>query len=208
MSNNDLIILGAGGFAREVRLWAERDGYKVIGFYVNNKSGADIVDGLRVYRDLRPLQGRQFVAAVGDNALREMLVFEATRCGLTPCRAINLSLFSAKDLVAGEGTIICPGTTITTNVRLGKHCIINLNCTIGHDVDVADFVNLAPGVNCSGNVLIEHGVTIGTGAAIREKLFIGERSILGMGSVLVKDLPPHSIWAGNPAKELPCRHSP
>ena len=50
------------------------------------------------------------------------------------------------------------------------------NTTIGHDVWIGQ------------NVIIKQGINIGTG------------SIIGMGSIVTKDIPPYSIYAGNPAK--------
>ena len=69
----------------------------------------------------------------------------------------------------GEGTIICAGSIITTNVIIGDHVIVNLDCTIGHDDIIRDFATLYPSVNVSGNVIIEPCVEIGTGTQ-RDKI--------------------------------------
>jgi len=33
-------------------------------------------------------------------------------------------------------------------------------------------------------------------------LTIGEDAMIGAGSVVLKDVPPNTVWAGNPAKQI------
>jgi NDP-sugar pyrophosphorylase family protein len=49
-------------------------------------------------------------------------------------------------------------------------------------------------------VIIENNVWIGDSAIICKGVVIGENSIIGAGSVVVNDIPPNTIAAGNPAK--------
>ena len=50
------------------------------------------------------------------------------------------------------------------------------------------------------STLIKQGASIGSGATILPNITIGEHAIVGAGSVVTKDVPAHSIVAGNPAK--------
>jgi acetyltransferase-like isoleucine patch superfamily enzyme len=50
--------------------------------------------------------------------------------------------------------------------------------------------------------LVKKGASIGSGSTILAKVTIGENAIVGAGSVVTKDVPPGTIFAGNPAKIL------
>ena len=192
-----LVILGAGGLAREARLYAEAAGWQVIAFYADGGSGE--VDGIPVLAEFQP--EHFFLAAVGSPKLRRDLVRRAEAAGMLACPPIvdpRAAVLSEK-VTAGRGTLIAPGCLLTTNIKIGEHCIINLACTIGHDVAIDDFVTLAPGVHVSGNVSIDFAAQVGTGATIREKVGIGVESVLGMGAVLTKSMPDGETWIGVPA---------
>ncbi|GAB4286491.1 MAG: hypothetical protein Kow0068_12050 [Marinilabiliales bacterium] len=54
----------------------------------------------------------------------------------------------------------------------------------------------------TGTLTIEEDCWIGAGAIIFPRLTIGARSIIGAGSVVTRDLPPESIVAGVPARNI------
>ena len=51
-------------------------------------------------------------------------------------------------------------------------------------------------------VTIENDVWIGAGSVILNGVNIGKGSVIGCGSVVTRDVPPHTVVAGNPAKVL------
>ena len=82
--------------------------------------------------------------------------------------------------------MICAGTVLTTNVKLGRHVQVNPGCTIGHDVVVGDYSTLAPGVHVSGWVHLGERVYVGTGAVIvggarDNPLTVGNDAVIGAG---------------------------
>jgi acetyltransferase-like isoleucine patch superfamily enzyme len=102
----------------------------------------------------------------------------------------------------GEGCIICAGTILTVDFKLGNHVIVNLDCTIGHDAVLKDFVTLYPSVNISGYTVLEECVEMGTGSQIIQGLKVGDGTIVGAGSVVVKELPSECTAVGSPAKPI------
>jgi hypothetical protein len=48
--------------------------------------------------------------------------------------------------------------------------------------------------------LVKRGVTIGANATIGPGITLGEFAMIGMGSVVTKDVPPHALVHGNPAR--------
>lgn len=59
-----------------------------------------------------------------------------------------------------------------------------------------------------GDIVVGHDVWIGFGALIRSGVTIGNGAVIGMGSVVVKDIPPYAVAAGNPARVLRYRFEP
>ena len=50
--------------------------------------------------------------------------------------------------------------------------------------------------------MIKRGAWIGAGAIILPNVTIGERAVVGAGAVVTKDVPPYTVVAGVPAKEI------
>jgi len=71
-----------------------------------------------------------------------------------------------------------------------------------HDDRIGDYATVASGVRLGGGAVLETGAYVGAGALIREGVTVGAWSLIGMGSVVLHDVPPGEVWAGNPARLL------
>ena len=100
----------------------------------------------------------------------------------------------------GEGSIICAGTIITTNISIGRHVILNLACTVGHQTEIGEFSSFMPTCNISGDVKIGKANFWGTGAKIINGKKVGNNVTVGAGAVVVDDIPDNVTVAGVPAK--------
>jgi acetyltransferase-like isoleucine patch superfamily enzyme len=49
--------------------------------------------------------------------------------------------------------------------------------------------------------LLKKGCSIGANTTIISGHIIGEYAFIGAGSVITKNIPPHTLWYGNPAKQ-------
>ncbi len=145
--------------------------------------------------------------AIANSAIREKL---EDRCVLEGIRFMDVhaaNVVTLDDVVIGEGSILSPFVTITSNVRVGRHFHANIYSYIGHDCVIGDYVTFAPSVKCNGNVVVEDHAYIGTGAIIKQgipgkPLVIGKGAVVGMGAVVTKDVPAGVTVVGNPAKQL------
>ena len=200
--STQLVIIGAGGFAKEAFSWATSVGYNVAAFYEEPTGQIPrAIFQTPVVHDLKPFYGVTFVVAIGNSKAPERLTSYALGIGLVECSPItHRSVISGVNVSADTGTIICPNVVLTADIHIGKGCIINLGATIGHDCQLGDFVTIGPGANISGGVILQDHVYIGTNACIREGKIIGRSGTVGMGAVVVKDTEPDCTVMGNPAK--------
>lgn len=97
------------------------------------------------------------------------------------------------------------GLTIGNFIMIGPNCVI---VTIGHGYKRTDIPMYAQPFEY-GPIVIEDDVWIGASAVISPGVRIGRGSIIAAGAVVVKDVPPFSVFGGVPAKLLWTReHNP
>jgi sugar O-acyltransferase (sialic acid O-acetyltransferase NeuD family) len=209
----DVVIIGAGGFAREA-YWVfvedNLDGKKwnVLGFVDDNAAAhgtmlcdIPILGGFDwLATNARP--GLQVLCAVGATRTRKLLAEKTRALGLSFCTVIHPSVRMSRWVEVGEGSIITAGNILTTQVRIGAHALLNLDCTVGHDCVFGAYCTVNPGCHISGNVTFGDGVEFGTGAVIIQGKSVGEWSVVGAGAVVTSDVPPHVTAVGIPAKVI------
>jgi acetyltransferase-like isoleucine patch superfamily enzyme len=109
-------------------------------------------------------------------------------------------------------------------VGIGGHCLIQADIEIGNKVMIAssiaflnrdehnyDIVGKAmwdSGKAQKSKIVIEDDVWIGHGALLLAPLRIGRGAIVAAGSIVIKDVQPYEIVAGNPAKLIKMRFNP
>jgi acetyltransferase-like isoleucine patch superfamily enzyme len=105
------------------------------------------------------------------------------------------------EIKIGKYCLITPGVRIMS----AKSIIIGDACMIAHGAYISDadwhgIYDRAEPVGNTKPVIFEDNVWIGDSAIICKGVRIGKNSIIGAGAVVTKDVPPNSIFAGNPAK--------
>ena len=109
-----------------------------------------------------------------------------------------------------------------TNIFLGSRVFLNTNCVILDcaTVEIRDDVQIGPGVHLyaathplnpevrrrglelAAPVTIGSGVWLGGGAIVCPGVTIGSGTTIGAGSVVVADIPPEVVAAGNPCRVI------
>ena len=124
----------------------------------------------------------------------------------------------------GDETRIGTFVEIQKGVSIGKRCKIQSHSFICEGVTIEDEVMVAHGVmfindrnpaavNPDGSIkaetdwtcessVVKKRASIGSNATILCGVTIGEGALVGAGSVVTRDVPPFSIVAGNPAREI------
>jgi len=194
-------IVGAGGFGREV-YWSlnpiERN--KTV-FFVDEEYWDNTNKKILPISQFNPNE-YELVVAIADSHHRERIVNSLPTNTKYFTYIHPTAQIHGDDVYIGEGSIICAGTIITTNVKIGKHAHINLITTIGHDCVIGDYFTTAPGVQISGNINIGNKVYFGTRSCIKQKLNVCDDVTIGMNAGVVKTIKESGIYIGTPAKKL------
>jgi sugar O-acyltransferase (sialic acid O-acetyltransferase NeuD family) len=216
MNGKRIAIYGAGAFGREVAWLIQAcnqisDSYKTDCFIDDNP---DIFD-----KKINEIPVRSFksvcesnasihlVNAIANSHARQTVTQKAIDKGFSFETLIYPNVERSTWVEIGQGSIICAGSIITTNIVLGEQVHINVDCTICHDSILGDFTTLAPGVHVSGWVHIGKRVFIGTGATIvngteDNPLIIGDDVVIGAGACVTNSLPSRTKVAGVPARSI------
>lgn len=212
-----LVILGAGGFGREVLDVVEainfetatappEPAYEVLGFLDDGDPdpatlepyGVGVIGGIDTLADLPG--DVQYVIGIGAPNVRRKLDETGRSQGRRSATLVHPSATVGRAVSIGDGSVICAGVRITNNITLGRHVHANLNVTIGHDATLGDYVTLSPLVAVSGYVHLEDEVMIGTGVSLNPGVTVGAGAVIGSGAAVLKDIPAGVTAVGVPAK--------
>jgi sugar O-acyltransferase (sialic acid O-acetyltransferase NeuD family) len=214
VSQPPLLLVGAGGFARETMELVRAVNrlsptWKLLGFLDDDPMlhGSEI-HGVRILGPSEAVHDHPealvaaCVASPSDPMRRLAL---ASRLALAPERYATLVHPTAvvpESAALGHGSVLHAMTVLTADVRLGAHVAVMPAVVLTHDDVVGDGATFGAGVKLAGGVTIERGAYIGSGALVREGLVVGAGAVIGMGSVVTGSVPPGEVWVGVPARRL------
>jgi sugar O-acyltransferase (sialic acid O-acetyltransferase NeuD family) len=198
-----VIIVGAGGFGREVYEYAlDADGV-VEGFLDDNPEALSAFDGfppvLGAVTDADPRRG-PYVIAVGDPCLRARWAEELTAAGCQLATLVHPTATVARSAVLGPGVVVAPGVVIGACARIDANVMANVNAAIGHDSRIGAHSVLAPFVAVNGWATVGEEVFMGSQSVVTLGVKIGAHSKVSAGAVATQDCDPGSLLVGNPAK--------
>jgi sugar O-acyltransferase (sialic acid O-acetyltransferase NeuD family) len=210
--SQDLLIIGAGGMAREVAQAAHAINdvaptYRVLGHLDDDpqRHGRDI-DGLRVLGSVDLVHDHPHalvVVATGRPSDYFSRIRLVRRLGLPDERfatVVHPAASLAKSVSLGPGCMVLATAVATAAVSLGRHVAVMPGVVVTHDTHIDDYVTLAAGALLAGGISVARGAYVGAGTCVREDLRVGRWSLVGMGSVVTRSVPDQEVWYGAPAR--------
>ncbi|WP_431218689.1 acetyltransferase [Leifsonia xyli] len=166
-----VVVIGAGGFGREaldVLEAAERADpgrFTILGVVDDAPSDAALarladrsIPYLGALDDwLASAPDAGYVIGVGSPAARERIELRLEAAGPHPVTVVHPQAVIGSRVRIGEGSVICGGVQVSTNVGLGRAVHLNPGAVIGHDAELSDFVSVNPGAIVSGEVRVGRG---------------------------------------------------
>lgn len=199
--NNRLAIIGAGGHGKVIADIAERNGYREIVFFDDDKDMTGCA-GYPVIGRSRDVGGidADVILGIGDTNVRRQMQESLINVNLVTL--IHPDAVVARDVILGKGTVVMAGAVINPGTEIGEGCIINTCSSVDHDCKVGDFVHVAVGSHLCGMVVVGDGTWVGAGATISNNVSVCGGCLIGAGAVVVKDIEEKGTYVGVPAKCL------
>ncbi len=204
------IILGAGGFGRELGEYLQdclRDGAlsgEFLGYLDDTiPAGALTKMGDKV---LGPITSEalvpdvKFLIGLGDPSSRSEIFCVYKKKGASFETLVHPSAYNSSSSVIGEGGILCPYSFVGSCAKLKQNCLLNIYASVGHDCKLGDSSVLSPYATLNGNVTLNKLCFLGTKAVVTKGCTVGEFSKISSAAVVYNDLPDHSLAFGNPAR--------
>ncbi len=189
-----IVIIGAGGFGREVAWICRRAGLEVSGCCDDapEKQSGDL-GGVPLLGKIEAAAARLpakagFHVAVGDNRVRKELAARALAVGWRPVSVVDPTAIRAPDAEIGAGSYVGIGSVVSSGCKLGRFVIVNFHVTVGHDSALGDYAQLCPGVRLSGGCALGEGGFLGSNAVAIPGRRLGAWSSVGAGTVVMKDV--------------------
>jgi len=206
----DIVIIGAGGFGREVYLWAKdsfsKDQYRIKGFLDDNPRILDIYNmdvGVVGNLDNYKIENQdRFLFAIGDIDIKKHLITKLKEKGAKFLTLIHPTAIMANTTKIGEGVIICPFCLVSDNVLLEDFVMMNVYSSCGHDAKVGSYSILSPYATLNGFVILEDEVFLGTHTTVIPYKRVGYKSKVSANSVVMRDVPANKIVFGVPGKAI------
>ena len=208
-----LIIIGVGGYAREVYWHAQGSiGYgeewDIKGFL-----DGDIKLAEEEYKKLPlPLLGEVgsyqveeddlFICAIASPAGRKKLVETMLASGAKFINLIHKTAIIHGTAKIGIGNIIGHFTTIHDNSVVGNFVILNGRDGIGHDAQVGDYSSIMGVVSINGYAFVGKGTFWGTNSVAMAHSRIEDDAYVGVASVVFKRVGKGQRVFGNPAMPI------
>ena len=219
MTLERIAVLGAGGFAQEVR-WliseinSESERFDFLGYVVSDLANlgehddrSQVLGGL-TWLDENPGAVDALAIGIGTPAVRARLGAElsASHPHLRWPTLIHPTVrLDAPSCEVGKGVLLCAGTIGTVDLVIEPFTMVNLACTLGHGARLGTGCVLNPTVNVSGGVDMGHRVLVGTGAQILQYVRLGDDAVVGAGAMVHRDVEPGETVVGVPARPLAAR---
>lgn len=191
-------VVGVGMRAVLYRLMLRMHGLAAIEAHVRLRFASHITLGRGVYLDQNTyLHAAPNGITLGDNTI----VMHGAILHVYNFRGLpNAHITIGRDCLIGEHTVIRGQGGVTIGDRVYTSPFTQL-IAVNHVFDDPTRPFIEQGITASG-IVVEDDVWLGAGAVITDGVRVGRGAVVAAGAVVTKDVPPHTVVGGVPAKVL------
>lgn len=213
----DIVVIGAGGFGREVldvlEAWNNahpEDKFTILGVVDDAPSQLNVVRlTARGYPHLGPISTLAMmtpppavVVAIGNPDIKSNVAALCADMALHFPSFIHPSAVLGTRFSCGDGVVVCAGTVLSTNITLGDQVHVGAGAIIGHDSVIADYSSVNPGAVVSGEVVIGERTLVGAGSVILQGITLGSSVTVGAAACVTKEVLTGQVVVGIPARAI------
>lgn len=208
----NIIIVGAGRFARELLCWLEDSldpaSERIAGLLDDTLAPAPMLEDEYRYPLLGAIAAYSlgpddvFVLAVGAPAARLAIAEGLAARGARFHTLIHPSAIVARTARLGRGAVVCPFALVSAGSRVGDFVTINSYASVGHDAVLGNGCTLSPHVDLTGAVQLGVAVMVGSGASVLPRVQVGDGATVGAGAVVMRRVAAGATVYAPPAKTL------
>ena len=207
----DIIIVGAGGFAREIYeliikvINKKETILNVLGFLDDdlnalNEKNSDL-DIIGQISNWKVESNQYFVMGIANPQVKEKVAISLLAKGAIFESIIHPRVHIASGAKYGKGLVAYPGAVLGPDVIIGDFVTL-LGTGLGHDVKIGDYTTVSSYCGINGHVHLGKRVFIGGHAVMAPKIRVGDDAFVGIGSVVVSHIKAGTKVFGNPAKKM------
>ncbi len=207
-----VIIVGAGGFGRELHNWLGdvlkrgKTQWEFKGFLDDNlnalKDFSIEEKVIGTIDDWVPSPDEVFLCGLGNPKMKKYCCQLLLERGAVFETLIHPTAIVGRNVNIGCGSVICPRVNLTCDVNIGAFVTMNVNSGMGHDASIGSWSTVSAYCDITGWVKIGSGVFIGSHATVLPKIRVGDNAVIGAGSTVVINVAEHTTVFGVPAKRL------
>lgn len=206
-----LIIVGAGGFGRELLMTVKeinkvKEKWNVLGFIDGNPNALNGIECdcevIGNIEDWQPEEEEWYAMAIAKTDVKKRIAKQLKERGARFAQIVHPTARIGSPTNVGEGLVLFSYADISVNCEIGDFVFMNSFSQVGHDAVIGDYATLFPNCAIAGGGILGEGVTIGTAASTYPNIRIGSYATVGMNSAVIRNVKENSTVMGVPAKKI------
>ena len=205
-----LLIIGAGGFGREVHQYAKdvlektTVDWQIEGFLDDNLNALENYSYehkvIGTISDHEVKDEYVYICAIGDPKTKLDIGRKFLEKGAQFINLIHPTAYVSESCKMGVGVILCLNAKATTDVTLGNFVAVNVNSFCSHDSIIGNGSTISSFCDITGFAKLGEGVFLGSGVTVCPSVTVGDYAKIGAGSVVLHDIDAGKLAFGTPAK--------
>jgi len=208
-----LLIVGAGGFGREMYSFAERHpdcgkAWSLAGFLDDSITEMPIGHPGPVVGTISgytPHPNDVFVTGIGSPVGRRKSTDLLRQKGAKFIRFVHPTALVGRNVVLGEGVVLMAHVNLTCDIQVGDFTVFLSLSGAGHDAQIGSYCQVSSGCDLMGGVVLGDEVLLGSGARVLPRVKVANNAIIGAGSVVLSRVAAGETVFGSPARRLVLR---
>jgi acetyltransferase EpsM len=189
-----ILLIGGGGFAKEVHEIADLNGHDVVG-YVADVPGSVKLPHLGPVGSIMNLKSQfdHFFVAFGavdrqSIARRAELIGWIDQLGFSSVALVSPHATISRGVYIAPGALIAHRVVVSVDAEIGAYSVLNTSAVVGHDAIIGARSIVAPCAFVGGAAVIGEDSLLGPNSLVLQGRSVGSKVIISLGSLVMRDI--------------------